>query len=337
MLLRRWSSSLLLALLLLALAGCGDEDVAGDPRPPAAEAAEAAEPVPHVTRSEIRLLIERRVPVVWQGLTGETLATEVDPEPVSAVRLAAQNGRELVVLTFASPAQARQAWGSVLDTEVVREGGAATRAANVVAVVPEPPAERGVYRRVWQQMRALAVACRGEGDDAQLRQVCFSEEQDPGAPGAGTDPEEVADVGATVRLGGLAYTPQTSRQLNPAIQPDQAFLPERRPREGRVWFGVALRVCNGSGAPRRTARDLALVDAFGQEVAPVELPADDGFRLEPTTLGPDECLPAAGSPAERVLDGALVLFEAPLELLDDRPVALEVRSGGERARVALDV
>jgi hypothetical protein len=335
MVLRRRSPLLLLPLVLLALAGCGDEEVVSGPEPAVAEAEGST---PFVTRSEIRRLIEERVPVVWQALTGETLATGVEPEPVSAVRLAAQNGEEFVVLNFATVAEAEQAWDSVLDSEVVREGGAATRAANVVAVFPEEPGERGAARRVWRQMRALAVACEDEGDDAELRGICFSgEEEDPEAPGEGTEPEEVAEVGATVRLDGLAYTPQTSRQLNPAIEPDEAFLPERRPGQGRVWFGVALRVCNEAEAPRRTTGDLALVGAFGQEVAPVEPPAAAQVGYDPVTLGPGECLPATGSPAERLLDGALLLFEAPVELLADRPVALELRAGGERVRVALDV
>jgi len=274
---------------------------------------------------------------VWQGLRGEGIATEVEPEPVSARTLAAQNGTEIQVLTFASPADAERAWDAVLATEVVREGGAATRAANVVVVAPVPPAESAVVRRVWDVVRDLAVACREKGDDRELREVCFEDAEPVGAPGTGTDPGEVADIGETIEVGGLAYAPQTSRQLNPAIEPDSAFLPERRPAEGHVWFGVALRVCNAGDRPARASDDLALVDAFGQEVAPVALPASEDVAYVPRTVEPGACLPADGSVAARVLDGALVLFDAPLELLEDRPVALEVRDGDERARVALDV
>jgi len=322
------------ALSLLALAGCGDEEVAGNPEPPVAEAAGR---MPQVTRSEIRLLIEERVPVVWQGLRGEGIATEVEPEPVSARTLAAQNGTEFQVLTFASPADAERAWDSVLATEVVRQGGAATRAANVVVVAPVPPDESAVVRRVWGVVRDLAVACRDEGDDRELRGICFEDAAQVGAPGTGTDPGEVAEIGATIEVGALAYTPQISRQLNPAIEPDSAFLPERRPAEGHVWFGVALRVCNEGDRPARASGELALVDAFGQEVAPVRLPASEDVAYAPRTVEPGECLPPDGSVAARVLDGALVLFDAPLELLEDRPVALEVRDGDDRARVALDV
>jgi hypothetical protein len=323
----------LLALVLLVV-GCGDEEPVGDPEPPVPQ---REEPAAFVSQSEVRHLIEERVPVVWQALVGEGLAEDVEPEPVDAMRLEAQNGREFVVLTFASVAAAEQAWDDVQGSELVRQGGAATRAANVVAAFPERPQEVAVYERVWQQMRRLAVACRAPGDDAELGRICFEGDDEVGPPGEGTDPDEVAPLGATVRVGGLDYSVATARQLNPDIQPDEELLPERRPGQGRVWFGVFLRVCNEGERARTPTEDLAIVGAFGQRARPVELPGRDPFGYEPERLEAGDCLPQPGSVSDRVADGALVLFEAPLELLEDRPVALEIRDGGERVRLALDV
>jgi hypothetical protein len=46
---------------------------------------------------------------------------------------------------------------------------------------------------------------------------------------------------------------------------------------------------------------------------------------------------AEGSLAEATVDGALVLFEIPRELLQDRPLLLELRAGDRRGLMTLDV
>ncbi len=185
----------------------------------------------------------------------------------------------------------------------------------------------------------------GNGEEPRIAQPPPAEgtpgERDvalPGPPGEGTDPDELEPIGATLRIDGLGYTPQTSRLLNPSLRPDRALVAGRRLREGHVWFGVFLRVCNEQGAPQRSTNDLILVGAFGGTERPVDVPGNDDYDYEPERLEPDECLPPPGSVSDSVIEGSLLLFEVTNDFLEQRPVALQVTgSSGERGRVALDL
>jgi hypothetical protein len=68
---------------------------------------------------------------------------QVDPEPPR--------------LTIGHAESATAALPSVRATDVVRRGGAYTRARNLVAVLPQAPAEKGPYRLVWSTFRRLAT------------------------------------------------------------------------------------------------------------------------------------------------------------------------------------
>jgi hypothetical protein len=332
---------LLLPLALgLLVGGCGADEVttgrgAGEP----SEAVQRGEPSPYVNLSEVRDLLEPRVAVVAQALRGASLATEVDPQPVDHVRFAPRTGAEFDVLVFATPRAAREGLASVRETEVIRDGGSALRAANVVAAFPARPSENPTYRVARRRFQALAAACEGSGEDAELRRLCFEGATDlPGPPGEGTDPEELEPVGSTVRVEGLAYTPQTSRILNPALRPDGELVGGRRPGDDETWFGVFVRVCNEEGEPKVASSDLALVGAFGRVERPVDVPGNEAFAYEPRRLERNGCIPAPGSVGDRVAEGALVLFEVSYDFLEQRPVALQITGrSGARERVALDL
>jgi hypothetical protein len=332
---------LLLPLALALLVGaCGEDEAttgrgAGEP----AETAQRGEPSPYVNLSEVRDLLEPRLAVVAQALRGASLATEVEPQPVDHVRFAPRTGAEFDVLVFTTPRAARAGLASVRETEVVRDGGSALRAANVVAAFPERPSQNPTYRVAARRFQALAAACEGPAGDSELRRLCLEGASDlPGPPGEGTDPEELEPVGTTVRVEGLAYTPQTSRILNPALRPDGELVGGRRPGDDQTWFGVFLRVCNEEGAPKVSSSDLALVGAFGRVERPVEVPGNEAFAYEPRRLERDACIPAPGSVGDRVADGSLVLFEVSYDFLEQRPVALQITGrSGARERVALDL
>ena len=343
--------SLLLALLaaLLLVAGCGGED--DQLTAPAEEARERGR-LPFVSIGEMQGLIDQRISVVRQGLEGASLGPELEPEPVDVVRFAAQTGREFVIAIFATPRAAQAGAASAREQEIVEDGGAVSRAANVVAAFPAPPSEVRTYEEVDELMREIAEACRRPGGEGglpegdpelperlrQLQQVCYEDADLPGAAGTGTDPQELAPAGTTLQVGGLAYTVQTSRQLNPSIQPDQAFLDGREPPRDEVWFGAFLRVCNERGRERTPTDQLKLVNAFGRELRPTELPGDDAFGYRPEPLGEDECLPEPGSPSDRTIEGSLVLFSVPVDFLGERPVALQITGrSGATERVALDL
>jgi len=146
----------LLASLVLA-AGCADDEA---PIPPAG--AGAAGPTYTLAEAEGRLE-GAGLELVRDGDEAPT-ATLVDPEPAVSQRFAAQNGTEFDLLVYATPEQAKQALASVFQTDVVREGGAYTRAANLVAVTPDTPRDSDAFKVVFRLFDSLS----GREDDADL-------------------------------------------------------------------------------------------------------------------------------------------------------------------------
>lgn len=184
----------------------------------------------------------------------------------------------------------------------------------------------------------LASGCGSEDveTDPTPRDDAPAVVDEPGAvppPGEGVDRDEAQDHEEPIVVGGLHYDPLLARRLNPNIAPDEALVSGRAPPEGKIWFGVFLRVCNRGDRTRTPSERLALVDAFGRRTRPSGvLAAENPFAYRPSALQAGDCLPRPGSIAERN-DGALVLFAVSPELLEDRPVALEV----DDERVVLDV
>ena len=277
-----------------------------------------------ITLADARGVIERAVAIVRAGGDADVGGVAGDPDleqtVVDSERYATQSGREFDVFSFGSRAAARSAARSVVD-----DGESAIRAANVLAVFPTRYQSVDAYRAVAGAMRRLSVACEpgGEQGEPQLRRLCVTRAGIP-PPGEGVDRDEAQDEGEPVVVGGLHYDPLLARRLNPNIAPDKAMLSGRKPPEGKIWFGVFLRVCNRGERERTSSDRLALVDAFGARTRPSDaLARDNLFAYRPMSLKPGECLPRPGSIAERT-DGALVLFAVEREFLQERPVALEV-------------
>lgn len=324
---RRLTAPFLLLVASIACAGCGGGD--DDPRPG------GSRPMPFVTLTEAESVIEQGTLAVVRtggdadvgGLDGEP---DIDEALRDAARYESQSGREFDLFVFATADAARRATTLVVDPE---DGESAVRAANVLAVFPQAFAEVDAYRAVARALRRLRVACDpgGEGD-AELREVCFGESKAVPPPGEGVDRDEAQDEEEPIVVDGLHYDPLIARRLNPRIAPDEELVSGRAPPAGKVWFGVFLRVCNRGEQARTSSEQIALVDAFGEQVEPYELPPDNAFAYEPRSLAPGRCLPAKGSIAAR-RDGALVLFAVAPDVLRDRPVALDV--GGRR--VVLDL
>jgi hypothetical protein len=317
----RPSATIGLMLMTAAVAtGCGDD--AGTATSPS-KATQA-----FVTLTEAESLIEDRALAIVRS--GE--ADGYDRPLVDAARYESQSGREFDLLVFASQSAARRAAPAVVD---LKDGESGVRAANLVAVFPERFARVDAYRAVARALRRLRIACdpRG-GGDPRLRRICFG----PGAAGVppageGVDRDEAQDEEEPIVVGGLHYGSLLARRMNPRIAPDEAMLAGRLPPDGKVWFGVFLRVCNRSDQTHKSSDRMSLVSAFGARIRPFDGPAPaDAFAYEKRTLDPGECVPAEGSVAERT-DGALVLFAVGQDFLGDRPVALEV----DAERVILDV
>lgn len=186
---------------------------------------------------------------------------------------------------------------------------------------------------------AALAACGGEEDAAEERERAGGSPSAGIAPaGEGVDPDESAPIGATIEVDGLAYTPQITRQLNSRVKPDRTLVGGRRPGRNRIWLGAFIRVCNEGDRVRTPSRRLALVGAFGERIAPTELPPSNPFEYDPRPLRPGQCLPRQGSVDDQVAEGSLVLFNIPVEFFSERPVALEVTSqSGRRERVIVDL
>jgi hypothetical protein len=321
---RTWLASLFALVVVLALPACGEDDRrSGSPLD-----RDGGGPSPYLQLDEVQNLLEDELDLVRTG-GGGSIASEVDPAPVDSARLETNDGAEFDLLSFATPEAARSAWHSIRRTDVVHDGGAATRAANVVAVFPHPPREHGAYRIAWRDLRRLAVACTGHGE-RELRSLCFSTDPpDAGAPGPGTASRALVPPGSTAEVAHVRYTIQKARELNPHIAPDRTLVAGRRPSNDNIFLGVFVRACNRSDIMRRTTAKLTLVGAFGGRVPPVALSADNAFAFHAQPLPPDRCEPRAGSAADHTAAGALVLFDIDPDMLDNRPLALRIADGGE--------
>lgn len=328
---RRLAALLAFALLAVLTSACDDDGDGASAGPDPALTA------PYLSLAETRSVLERgRAALVRTGRGEAASAGEVE-QLVESARLESQTGRELDVFVFASVAAARGAVPSVVDLE---GGGSGIRAANVVAAFHDRFGEVDAYQAVAQAMRRLAVACNpGDSGEARLRELCFDPEQGVPPAGEGVDRDEAEGEERPVVVDGLRYDPLVARRLNPRIEPDSEILSGRLPGEGMEWFGVFLRVCNDGDRERRSSGAVALVNASGGRVAPSDaLPSSNPFVYSAQAIEPEDCIPAAGSVAERVSGGALVLFAVPADFLVNRPVALEVAgSDGERERVILDL
>ena len=144
--------ALLTTLVALVAAGCGD----GEPGDAVATTTIPIDPPARFTIAEIGNALEGDgLDVVRDAQVG--IASEVEPAPTDAVRFADRTGKELSVLVFATPADARRAIPSLADAAALDDGGAIASAYNAVAVLPERP-RGGVYAVVQDVFRELRLA-----------------------------------------------------------------------------------------------------------------------------------------------------------------------------------
>ena len=79
-------------------------------------------------------------------------------------------------------------------------------------------------------------------------------------------------------------------------------------------------------------------DNQDEEFEPIELPEENVFAYRPATLAPGECIPEAGSVNQLGQSGgALLMFEFPIEVTENRPLELELEGVEETKVVELDL
>jgi hypothetical protein len=152
--------------------------------------------------------------------------------------------------------------------------------------------------------------------------------------------EEPAREGLALELEGLTYNVFITRELNPRITPDNAYVTaDMEPGKGETLYGVFLQVCNRSDAAHTAVNRFRIVDNQGNEFEPETLPSDNQFAYHAKELQPHECLPAAGSVAQLgPTAGVMLLFRLPLANTEYRPLELEILgTGGAHLTYELDI
>jgi hypothetical protein len=150
--------------------------------------------------------------------------------------------------------------------------------------------------------------------------------------------DEPAREGLALELDGVTYNVFITRQLNPRVPPDGAYVTDDPP-PGETLYGVFMQACNHSDEAHETVSDFVVKDSQENEFEPEELPTDNAFAYSPRTLDPDECIPEAGSVAQLGPSaGSMLLFQLPLENTENRPLELEMEAeSGESLTFELDI
>jgi hypothetical protein len=150
--------------------------------------------------------------------------------------------------------------------------------------------------------------------------------------------DEPAREGLALELDGITYNVFITRQLNPRVPPDGAYVTDDAP-PGETLYGVFIQVCNHSDEAHETVGDFVVKDNQENEFEPEELPVDNHFAYSARTLDPDECIPEAGSVAQLGPSaGSMLLFQLPLETTENRPLELEMEGeSGETLTFELDI
>jgi hypothetical protein len=139
--------------------------------------------------------------------------------------------------------------------------------------------------------------------------------------------DEPAREGLAIPLGGIEYNVFITRELNLRITPDKAYYKGPAAPRGQTLYGVFLQACNNGKHPQRTAGRFIIKDNQGNEFSPTPQPADNAFAYNARTLAPKECIPQAGSVAQLgPTAGAMLLFELPLSITENRPLELEIEA-----------
>ena len=155
--------------------------------------------------------------------------------------------------------------------------------------------------------------------------------------------DEPAREGLAIEMDGVDYNVFITRQLNPRVTPDEAYVADAELDAGETLYGVFLEACNVSDAPVQTANHFVIKDNQGNDFEPAELveetEAENPFLYRSQRLDPKECIPEAGSVAQLgPTAGAMIPFRMPLDNTENRPLELEIiGEGDEMLTFELDI
>jgi hypothetical protein len=136
--------------------------------------------------------------------------------------------------------------------------------------------------------------------------------------------KEAVREGLKVEMGGLTYNVYITRQLNTKDAEDRDYY-RGESQPGKTFYGVFMQVCNNSKKPLPAATEFTVTDTLGRVFYPTELPRDNLFAYQGGRVEPQNCIPVKNSAAASApINGAMLLFELPLESTENRPLELDI-------------
>jgi hypothetical protein len=146
--------------------------------------------------------------------------------------------------------------------------------------------------------------------------------------------DEPRREGLGTEVAGLKYTVYITRQINQHLASDRGFYNGPEPKPGFTYYGVFMRVCNESAGFKRPVEHFVVKDSQGNEFEPLEVEPDNVFAYRARRLSKHACVPEAGSPAATgPTAGALLIFEFPVQTLENRPLELEIEETTPEGKV----
>jgi hypothetical protein len=177
-----------------------------------------------------------------------------------------------------------------------------------------------------RRLARVAITCAAVAGATTALSACG---QGIGEP----DPSEAHREGLAEELQGVTYNLFITRQINLEDVEDRGYaegLPG--PPPGSAYYGIFLEACNVSHEPQEIAATFRVIDSAGNEFEPIDLDPDNPFAYQPVTLEPGDCIPEEGSLANASpTGGALLMFELPLEAVENLPLELVVNDGFDPA------
>lgn len=150
------------------------------------------------------------------------------------------------------------------------------------------------------------------------------------AAGCGEEKDEPKREGLGAEVAGIKYTVFITRQINQHLASDRGYYRGPEPKPGFTYYGVFVKVCNETEGFKTPIDHFVVKDSQGNEFEPIELEEDNVFAYRSRRLSKHACVPEAGSPpATGPTGGALLLFEFPIQTLENRPLELEIEDTNE--------
>ena len=156
-------------------------------------------------------------------------------------------------------------------------------------------------------------------------------------------PNDAAREGLPEEVGKIEYNVYITRELNLKDVEDQGYVKEvEEAPPGNALYGVFLEACNHAdegGEEVTPASTFEIEDTQGNTFEPLPLDEENIFAYKPDPLGGQDCMPEEGTLARSApTNGALLVFELPLQSLENRPLQLIIKSpDGDEGRVELDI